>query len=191
MSETPSNMLPLGTKARDFKLWEPIVEQYWSLDRLRGSQGTVIMFICNHCPFVKHIQQVLVDVANEYMRRGIDFIAINSNDINISPEDSPEKMREVAQKWDYPFMYLFDDTQQVARAYEAACTPDFYLFDEDLLLRYRGQFDDSRPGNDQPVTGQSLKKAMDELLEGKKELDVEQKPSIGCNIKWTDKTAMQ
>lgn len=184
MSETPSNMLPLGTKAPEFKLWEPVVDQYWSLDRLHGSRGTVIMFICNHCPFVKHIQAMLVDVANEYQRQGIAFIAINSNDVQACPEDSPEKMREVAQDWHYPFMYLFDDTQQVARDYEAACTPDFYLFDEDLVLRYRGQFDDSRPGNDKPVTGASLKAAMDELLQGKKDLDVEQKPSIGCNIKW-------
>lgn len=184
MSLTPSNMIPLGTKAPDFELWDPVYDDYCQLDRLKGSKGTVIMFICNHCPYVKHIQKTLVDVARRYQAKGIAFIGINSNDIENHPDDRPERMREVAKQFDYPFAYLFDKTQQVAKDYDAACTPDFYLFDDELLLRYRGQFDDARPGNNKPVTGESLSAAMDEVLAGKKELDIEQKPSMGCNIKW-------
>lgn len=184
MSLTPSNMIPLGTKAPDFKLWDPVYDDDCQLDRLKGSKGTVIMFICNHCPYVKHIQKTLVDVARRYQAKGIAFIGINSNDVENHPDDRPERMREVAKQFDYPFAYLFDETQQVAKDYDAACTPDFYLFDDELLLRYRGQFDDARPGNNEPVTGESLCAAMDEVLAGHKELDIEQKPSMGCNIKW-------
>lgn len=184
MSLTPSNMIELGIQAPDFELWDPVHDQYYQLDQLKGSKGTIIMFICNHCPYVKHIQQQLVKVARDYQAKGIAFIAINSNDADNYPDDSPEKMREIAQQFEYPFVYLYDESQKIAKAYDAACTPDFYLFDSDLILRYRGQFDDSRPGNDEPVTGQSLCDAMDVLLQGKKDLDVTQKPSMGCNIKW-------
>ncbi len=183
MSLTPSNMLPLGTKAPDFTLPDTITQQSMSLTDLKSEKATMIMFICNHCPFVKHIQHGLAKIAKEYQSKGVQFIAICSNDIKDYPEDSPEKMKEEAKEVGYTFPYLYDETQEVAKAYDAACTPDFYIFDKDLILVYRGRFDDSTPGKDTPVTGKDLKAALDQLLAGAA-ISPEQKPSVGCNIKW-------
>ncbi|KJD35894.1 alkyl hydroperoxide reductase [Tamlana sedimentorum] len=183
MANTPSNMLPLGTTAPNFNLTDTISKQKLSLSQLKGSKGTVIMFICNHCPFVIHVNKTIVNIANTYSEHGIGFIAISSNDVINYPQDSPQKMAIHAKENNYPFPYLYDETQKVAKAYDAACTPDFYLFDADLKLIYRGQLDDSRPGNDLPVTGNDLKYAIDCLLNNKKN-ESPQKPSIGCNIKW-------
>jgi len=141
------------------------------------------MFICNHCPFVKHVQQGLVKLANDYISKGVSFVAISSNDVIAYPEDSSQRMREVARQFSYPFPYLYDETQEVARAYQAACTPDFYIFNKDLRCIYRGQMDGSRPSNDIPVTGNDIRAALDAILAGKA-VKSEQKPSIGCNIKW-------
>lgn len=183
MARTPSNMLPLGTQAPNFKLLDTVSGTHKSLAELKGSKGTVIMFICNHCPFVIHVNEQLVSLAKTYMEKGIKFVAISSNDIVNYPQDSPDLMKETAQRLGYPFPYLYDETQEVARSYDAACTPDFYLFNSDLSLVYRGQLDDSRPGNGIPVTGSDLRTALDQLLGGEK-ISERQKPSIGCNIKW-------
>lgn len=186
MSLTPSNMLELQTVAPPFELPDVISGNDFSLtDLSSGKKGTLIMFICNHCPYVKHVQTELVKLANDYLGEEIAIAAISSNDIENYPEDSPELMLEEAKKWKYPFPYLYDETQQVAKAYKAACTPDFYLFDKDLLLVYRGQLDGSRPGNDVPLTGETLRKAIDNLLAGIP-IDENQIPSMGCNIKWKD-----
>ena len=141
------------------------------------------MFICNHCPFVKHVNQGIVSLANDYQDQGVSFIAISSNDVENYPQDGPELMKENALREGFPFPYLYDESQEVAKAYDAACTPDFYIFDQGLELVYRGQLDDSRPGNGLPVTGKDMREALDALLVGKPALEV-QKPSIGCNIKW-------
>jgi peroxiredoxin len=183
MARTPSNMLPLGTKAPDFSLLDTVSNTVLSLKNLKGKKGTVIMFICNHCPFVIHVNQELVNIANTYIPKGIAFVAISSNDVENYPQDGPDKMKVHAINSRYPFPYLYDETQEVAKAYDAACTPDFYVFDDKLELVYRGQLDDSRPGNGKPLTGKDLRHALDCLLEGK-ENNTEQKPSIGCNIKW-------
>lgn len=183
MSRTPSNMLPLGTQAPDFNLYDTISSTSISLQQLKGEKGTVILFICNHCPFVVHVNSELVALANTYTKKGIGFIAISSNDAVTYPQDGPDKMKVHAKKVGYPFPYLYDETQDIAKAYDAACTPDLYVFDDGLKLIYRGQLDDSRPGNDIPVTGNDFRNALDCLLE-KKEITQLQKPSIGCNIKW-------
>ncbi|PWL30239.1 thioredoxin family protein [uncultured Roseivirga sp.] len=183
MARTPSNMLPLGTKAPNFTLPDTISGKTVSLDKLKSDKATVIMFICNHCPFVKHVDEAIVSLAKDYQARGVSFIAISSNDVENYPQDSPELMKEEAEKVGYTFPYLYDETQEVAKAYDAACTPDFYVFDKDLKCAYRGQLDDSRPGNDKPVTGKDLRAALDEILEGK-EVSAPQIPSLGCNIKW-------
>lgn len=183
MSLTPSTMLPLGTVAPDFTLIDAITKNPISLQSERGKKGTVVFFICNHCPFVKHVNKELVRLCNDYRVTGFGFIAISSNDVVNFPQDSPEKMWKTAREEGYPFPYLYDETQEVAKAYDAACTPDFYLFDEDLKLVYRGQLDNSRPGNGIPVNGRDLREAMDIILNnGSQRKD--QKPSIGCNIKW-------
>lgn len=183
MARTPSNMLPLGTKAPHFSLYDTVSQTTLSLDELKSPIATVIFFICNHCPFVHHINSGLVTLSNEYQKRGIAFIAINANDITLYPEDAPNKMAETAKKLGYSFPYLFDETQEVARAYQAACTPDFYIFDKNLACVYRGQMDDSRPGNGIPVTAKDIRAALDCLLNGQPVAE-NQKPSIGCNIKW-------
>jgi len=183
MAETPSNMIPLGFTAPDFKLWDVISEKDLSLNELKSNKATVIFFICNHCPFVKHVNSQLVQMANDYIPKGISFIAINSNDVENYPEDSPEKMKEYAIRLNYPFPYLFDETQAVAKAYDAACTPDFYIFDQELNCVYRGQLDDSRPSNGKPVTGEDMRMALDAILKGVQISQI-QIPSIGCNIKW-------
>lgn len=183
MSLTPSNMMPLGTKAPDFKLLNPITLKNEALNDIKGEKGTVIMFICNHCPFVKYVNNELVAIANEYIDKGIGFIAINSNDILNYPEDSPEEMVITANKNNYPFPYLFDETQEIAKAYDAACTPDFYLFNSQLALVYRGQLDSSRPGNETPITGIDLRQAINNIIKNQHQ-QTDQKPSMGCNIKW-------
>lgn len=183
MASTPSNMIPLGTTAPHFNLVDSISGGKKSLSELKSDIATVIMFICNHCPYVKHINSELVKVAKMYQAKGISFVAISSNDVVNYPDDSPEKMKETASSEGYTFPYLYDETQEIARVYDAACTPDFYIFDKDLKLVYRGQFDDSRPKTDLPVTGSDLRKALDAMLEGRP-VDPNQKPSIGCNIKW-------
>lgn len=183
MARTESNMFPLGESAPDFKLLDVTANEKKSLQELRSEVATVIFFICNHCPFVKHVQHELVRLANDYIPKKVSFIAINSNDVEQYPEDSPENMKKVAKELQYPFPYLYDETQEVAKAYQAACTPDFYIFDQELKCVYRGQLDDSRPGNDIPVTGESIRAALDQILKGEP-VTVEQKPSLGCNIKW-------
>ena len=183
MAQTPSNMLPLGTKAPGFTLSDTVSGRSLTLDQLKGARGTVVMFICNHCPFVKHINAGLVRAAHDYKPKGIAFVAISSNDVANYPDDSPDRMKATALALGYPFPYLYDATQDVARAYQAACTPDLYLFDAGLACVYRGQFDDARPGNPHPVTGKDLRAAMDALLAGQP-IDPAQKPSVGCNIKW-------
>lgn len=183
MAATPSTMVPLGSKAPDFNLLDPVSNTIKSLKELKSENATVIMFICNHCPFVKHVNDQLVKLALDYQQKGVSFIAINSNDVDNYPEDSPAKMIEYATKLKYPFPYLFDETQEVAKAYDAACTPDFYIFDKDLKCIYRGQLDDSRPSNGKPVTGKDMRDALNSILAGEG-VSGEQIPSIGCNIKW-------
>ncbi len=183
MANTPSKMLPLGTKAPPFDLLDTVSDKTLSLDLIKGKMGTVIMFICNHCPFVIHVNPEIAKMAKEYQEKGIAFIAISSNDIVNYPQDAPHLMKKKALEADYIFPYLYDETQEVAKAYDAACTPDFYLFDTTLGLVYRGQLDDSRPGNGIPVSGMDLRNALEALLHGN-ESNPFQKPSIGCNIKW-------
>ncbi len=183
MASTPSSMVPLGFKAPDFTLPDTLTNTLKSLTELQSDKATVIMFICNHCPFVKHVNEQLVKLALDYQPKGISFIAISSNDADNYPEDSPSKMREVAIELKYPFPYLYDETQAIAKSYDAACTPDFYIFDQEMKCVYRGQLDDSRPSNGKPVTGRDMRNALDKILEGKK-VSTEQLPSIGCNIKW-------
>ena len=183
MALTSSNEMALGTQAPDFKLRNTVHDTIQGLDELKGEKGTVILFICNHCPFVIHVNETLVKLALAYQAKGINFIAISSNDVETHPQDGPSFMKAHALQHNYPFPYLYDESQSVAKAYAAACTPDIYLFDKDLKLTYHGQLDDSRPGNNIPSTGQDLAKAMDYLLDGKGPME-NQKASIGCNIKW-------
>ncbi|WP_103864541.1 MULTISPECIES: thioredoxin family protein [Aquimarina] len=185
MARTPSNMLPLGTTAPDFTLIDSITNKMINLNSIKGEKGTVIMFICNHCPFVIHVNEEIVRIANDYRTQGFGFVAISSNDIKKYPQDAPKEMWKTAQKNNYSFPYLFDETQNIAKAYDAACTPDFYLFDNESKLIYRGQLDDSRPGNGIPVNGRDLRQALDAVLRNSK-VSEKQKPSIGCNIKWKE-----
>lgn len=182
MAETPSTMLPLGTLAPPFRLHDPNGKPV-SSDDFKGAPALLVAFICNHCPYVKHIRSAFADLGSEYQARGVAIVAINSNDADAYPDDSPAKMAEEIQLAGYTFPYLYDETQNVATAYHAACTPDFFLFDKDRRLVYRGQFDDSRPRNGRPVTGADLRVALDAVLAGKP-VSAEQKPSVGCNIKW-------
>jgi peroxiredoxin len=182
MVRTPSTMLPLGTAAPDFSL--PNLDgRLMSLGDVAGEKGTVVMFICNHCPFVKHVADQLAVLGRDYLPRGIGVVAISSNDVSTHPADSPEQMVHEAEERGYLFSYLYDETQEVAQAYHAACTPDFYLFDAGRALVYRGQLDPSRPGSDVPVTGSDLRAAIEALLAGQPPV-AEQIPSLGCNIKW-------
>lgn len=183
MARTPSNMLPLGTLAPKFTLLDTTRNKFKSYDELRGTKGTVVFFICNHCPFVHHILEETIRICNDYRVEGIGFIAISSNDALQYPEDSPENMNEFAFKNRFPFPYLYDETQEVAKSYDAACTPDFYLFNERDQLVYRGQLDDSRPNNGIVVSGSDLRNAIDSVIYNRKMNEV-QKPSLGCNIKW-------
>ena len=183
MVATASNMLPLGSKAPDFTLIDTKTDQLISLEKSKSSIATVIMFLSNHCPYVKHVQPKLVELAEIYQSKGVVFIAISSNDVEKYPADGPELMRLEAEKAHYSFPYLYDESQDVAKAYTAACTPDFYIFDKDLMCVYRGCLDESTPGNNKPLTGAFLQAALDCILSGKP-VSTEQKPSLGCNIKW-------
>lgn len=182
MALTPSNMLPLQTAAPDFDLPDTQGRRV-TLASLRDKPLLVVAFICNHCPFVKHIRQKLAEVAREYQEKGVAFVGINANDTEAFPADNMENMKKEVREVGYSFPYLLDETQETAKAYDAACTPDFYLFDRDRRLIYRGQFDASRPGNDIPVTGADLIGAMECALAGQA-VPTKQTPSIGCNIKW-------
>ena len=183
MALTESNEFTIGTKAPSFNLINTVNDTFVSLDEIKGNKATVIMFTCNHCPFVIHINSELVKMANEYQQKGIRFIAISSNDVENYPQDAPLLMKQLAKEEKYPFPYLYDETQEVAKAYDAACTPDFYVFNADLKSVYHGQLDNSRPGNGIPVTGSDLRSSLDNLLENKAALE-NQKPSMGCGIKW-------
>ncbi|TVR64662.1 MAG: thioredoxin family protein [Candidatus Competibacteraceae bacterium] len=181
MAQTPSTMLPLGTPAPDFRLPEPATGKTVSLSDFQDAPALLVMVICNHCPFVKHIRTELARFGRDYQAKRLAMVAISANDVANHPDDSPAKIAEEAQT--YPFPYLYDESQAVAQAYRAACTPDFFLFDAARKLVYRGQFDGSRPSNNVPVTGTDLRAAADAVLAGQP-VSPEQKPSIGCNIKW-------
>ena len=183
MALTPSNPFPLHTIAPEFSLEDSVTGKTFNLQQLKGKQATVIMFICNHCPFVIHVNSKLVELANQFKSQGVNFIAISSNDVENYPQDAPDKMKEVAAENKYPFPYLYDPTQVVAKAYDAACTPDFYVFDKDLKSTYHGRLDDSRPGNEKPLTGKDLIAAINATLNNDTPLK-NQLPSMGCNIKW-------
>lgn len=183
MALTESNSFEIGKKAPEFDLMDAVLGNYRTLQKLKGDKGTAIFFICNHCPFVLHINEQLIKIANEYQAKSINFIAISSNDVETYPQDGPDKMKQVAIALNYPFPYLYDETQNVAKAYDATCTPDIYLFDGELKAIYHGQFCDSRPGNKLPVTGSDLRFAMNNMLKGKSPIE-SQRPSVGCGIKW-------
>ncbi len=183
MARTASNMLPLETKAPHFNLYDTISGETFNLNDLKGENATIIMFICNHCPFVIHINKEIVQLANDYTSKGVKFIAISSNDAENYPQDAPDLMKENAIENNFSFPYLYDETQEIAKKYDAACTPDFYVFDANLSLKYRGQLDDSRPGNNIPVTGEDIRNAIDAVI-SRTSVSQTQKPSIGCNIKW-------
>ncbi len=183
MAITPSNMLPLGSIAPDFNLPDTLSYKQKTLQQLRGTKGTLVMFICNHCPFVIHLDEALVQLGKDYADSELAIIAISANDYAAYPQDGPTEMAKKARRLGYAFPYLYDESQETAKAYQAACTPDFFLFDSDLSCVYRGQFDDSRPGSEEPVTGKDLRGAIEHLLAGEA-ISPEQKPSMGCNIKW-------
>ncbi len=183
MAETPSTMLNLGTNAPDFSLPNVMDDRPFSLKDCKGSRALLVMFICNHCPFVKHVLAEFKRLQDDYVSRGVRIVAVNSNDVRAYPEDDPSHMRELARRAGWTFPYLLDETQKVAQAFQAACTPDFFLFDGKLKLVYRGQLDDARPGNAKPVNGKDLRAALDAVLSSKP-APQNQKPSIGCNIKW-------
>lgn len=178
-----SSMLELGTVAPPFSLPDSVSGKSVSLEEYQGKKGLLVVFISNHCPYVKLLKKELARYASDYQAKGVGVVAIGSNDVENYPDDSPEKMKEDAKEFGYTFPYLFDESQEVAKAYKAACTPDFFLFDEKMKLYYRGQFDDARPKNEIPPTGRDLREATDLLLDGKAAPEL-QKPSIGCNIKW-------
>ena len=180
---TPTTNIPLGFQAPDFNLLNPLIGENQSLEHLKSNRATVIIFMCNHCPYVVHVLDGLVKLANDYLMKDVSIIAINSNDVSNYPDDSPDKMIDLIHNNNIPFPYLYDETQGVAKAYHAACTPDFSIFNNRMECVYRGQLDDSRPGNNIPVTGKDIRGVLDSMLIGQK-LDIVQKPSIGCNIKW-------
>jgi peroxiredoxin len=182
MALTPSTMLPLGTTAPDFQLPDTNGKTV-SRDDFKGAPALLVLFICNHCPYVKHIRKELAELGHDYQAKGVGIVAINSNDVKSYPDDSPEKMKQEVKSVGYTFPYLYDETQSVAKAYHAACTPDIFLFDKNRKLVYRGQLDDSRPGNDVPVTGNDLRAALDAVLAGQA-VSENQIASIGCTIKW-------
>ena len=183
MALVESTMLPLGTEAPAFELIDTVSDTILSLDELKSDKATVIMFICNHCPYVIHVNEGLVALANDYIPKGVSFIAISANDAEVYHVDSPENMKAHAADEGYPFPYLYDESQAVAKAYDAACTPDFYIFDEEMKLAYRGRLDDSRPNSGIPVTGKEMRAALDQII-GDQTISADQIPSMGCNIKW-------
>jgi peroxiredoxin len=183
MARTESSMLTLGTSAPEFVLKDVVTKHELNTQNASGPKGLLIMFICRHCPFVKHIEKSLAQLGRDYQDSGVGIVAISSNDADNFPEDSPGSLEQQAKEVGFGFPYLYDETQKVARAYRATCTPDFFLFDSALKLVYRGQFDASRPGNDIPVTGNDLRAALDAVISGRP-INPDQRPSIGCNIKW-------
>ncbi|MFK8184605.1 MAG: thioredoxin family protein [Phormidesmis sp.] len=183
MVRTASTMLPLGTLAPKFALTDVVSGSTISLETFQGARGLLLMFICQHCPFVKHVENELGKIGHDYISKDIGIVAISSNSIETHPQDSPEKMRQQVARANFNFPYAFDETQDVAKRYTAACTPDFFLFDSSFQLAYRGQLDNSRPGNDLPVNGADLRQALDNVVAGRS-VSPAQKPSIGCNIKW-------
>lgn len=183
MALTPSTMLALGTKAPDFKLPDVVSGNTISLNTFSDRKALLVMFICRHCPFVKHVQKELAKIGKDYADRSLAIVAISANDVANYPDDSPENLKKMAQELDFNFNLCYDETQEVAKTYTAACTPDFFLFDRNRILVYRGQLDGSRPSNDIPVTGKDLRSAFDAVLDDN-EVNLDQKPSIGCNIKW-------
>lgn len=183
MVKTPSTMLELGTMLPDFSLPDAVTGKTVHARDLAGGKACVVMFICNHCPFVKHVMDEIGRVAADYSARGVRFVAINSNDVESHPDDAPPQMKSLAETRGWRFPFLYDESQDVAKAFHAACTPDFYVFDEGRRLVYRGQLDDSRPKSDEPVTGHDLRAALDAVLDGRP-VAAEQRPSVGCNIKW-------
>ena len=183
MAATLSTMLELGTPAPDFSLLEVTTGAQIGLDTFAGNEVLVVMFICHHCPFVKHVKAELAQLGRDYAQKNVALVAICSNDPAVSADDSPEGLKRMAADWGLSYPVCFDESQGVAKAYAAACTPDFFVFDKDRKLAYRGQLDDSRPSNDKPITGADLRTAIDALLAGKA-VSADQKASIGCNIKW-------
>lgn len=183
MALTASTMLPLGTKAPNFQLPDVVSGETISLSSNAGKKALLVMFICRHCPFVKHIKDELAQLGKDYVNRDVGIVAISSNDVNNYPDDAPEQLKAMATELGFTFPLCYDESQETAKAYTAACTPDFFLFDADQRLVYRGQLDDSRPSNGKPVTGEDLRAAIDAVLSGEP-VNPEQKPSIGCNIKW-------
>jgi len=183
MARTASTMLPLGTKAPDFQLPDVVSGKTISLETFAGRQALLVMFICRHCPFVKHMQAELARIGKDYGNSGIGIVAISTNDAAKYPDDAPDKLKEMAQQLGFTFPFCYDESQETAKAYTAACTPDFFLFDTNQKLVYRGQLDDSRPGNEQPITGKDLRAALEAVLTSQT-VNPDQKPSIGCNIKW-------
>jgi peroxiredoxin len=183
MAFTESTMLPLGTKAPDFTLFDTVSGKNLRLKDMQSDKATVIMFLCNHCPYVLYVNAAIVDLAREYQAKGVSFIGISSNDVVNYPADAPDLMTIQAKAVGYTFPYLYDETQAVAKAYDAACTPDFYIFDGQMQLAYRGRLDAARPKNDLPITGEDLRAALDAILNGDAVAE-KQYPSGGCNIKW-------
>ena len=183
MALTESNMLPIGTKAPTFNLLDTISGNTISFDQAKGEKGTVVMFLCNHCPYVIHVNRQIVDLANDYKSRGVNFVGISSNDVENYPQDAPEIMTVVGKALKFPFPYLYDETQKVAKDYDAACTPDFYLFDSNDVLVYRGRLDENKPSTGKEPNGEELRQAIDTMLSGNRVSD-KQYPSAGCNIKW-------
>jgi len=183
MALTESTMLALGTQAPDFNLPDTVSGKMVSLDDIKSDVATIIIFSCNHCPYVIHVNDEIVRLANEYQESGVAFAVISSNNVEKYPQDSPDKMKVFAEENGYTFPYLYDESQAVARAYDAACTPDFYVFDSQMNLVYRGQLDDARPGNDTPLTGKDLRAALDAVLVNRP-VNPMQRPSSGCGIKW-------
>jgi thiol-disulfide isomerase/thioredoxin len=183
MARTESAMLALGTAAPNFALEDVVTKHELNTENARGPKGLLVMFICRHCPFVKHLEKSLAQLGRDYDGKGVGIVAISSNDAANYPDDAPDSLAQQAKQIGFNFPYLYDETQEVARAYDATCTPDFFLFDNGLKLVYRGQFDASRPGNEIPVTGKDLRAALDAVIAGKP-VNSDQRPSIGCNIKW-------
>jgi len=183
MAQTFTIKVPLGFKAPDFKLPDTLSGKYFDYKQIKGEKGTLVMFICNHCPYVLHVMDELVRISKEYLPKGIGFVAISSNDVENYPQDSPELMKQFAIDHDFPFPYLYDESQDTAKAYQASCTPDYDLFDAKDVCVYRGQLDESRPQNGAPINGKDLRTALDAVLAGLKP-DKKQLPSSGCNIKW-------
>ena len=183
MAAVESNMLPLGTKAPFFQLFDTRSQGLMSINDVKSNNATVVFFICNHCPFVHHLMRHFVDMADEYIKKGVSFVAISSNDVDNYPQDHPNIMKTIGDMSQFPFPYLYDETQEVAKSYKAACTPDFFIFDRDLKLVYRGRYDESRPNSGSNPTGKDFINALDNLLKGDS-IDSNQFPSIGCSIKW-------